>query len=58
MQQLFKVFALGAALALLGANAAFSECPRGDLDDRYCDSDGDLIADIPTMFPSKSILTR
>ena len=48
MQQLLKVFALGAALALLGANAAFSECPRGDLDDRYCDSDGDLIADIPT----------
>ncbi|MHA1523530.1 MAG: phosphate/phosphite/phosphonate ABC transporter substrate-binding protein [Alphaproteobacteria bacterium] len=24
------------------------DCPRGDLDKRYCDADGDLIADVPT----------
>lgn len=44
-----------AALALIAGAAAFSaqtasaqDCPRGDLDDRFCDVDGDLIADIPT----------
>ncbi len=48
-------------LARMTALAAFSgavifatemaqaqDCPRGDLDDRFCDVDGDLIADIPT----------
>ena len=29
-----------------------SECPRGTLDKRYCDRDGDLVADLP-MDPSK-----
>jgi len=41
----------GAALALtmtIGGQAAAQECERGDLDKRYCDVDGDLIADIPT----------
>ena len=28
--------------------AAAQECPHGDLDKRFCDVDGDLIADIPT----------
>ena len=28
-------------------SAAEQHCPRGDLDARYCDADGDLIADIP-----------
>ncbi len=41
-----SVFALGATLA--GSAFAAEDCPRGDLDDRYCDRDGDLIADIPT----------
>ena len=43
------------ALAALAGMTIFSaqsvtaqDCPRGDLDDRYCDVDGDLIADIPT----------
>ncbi|MEM7488437.1 MAG: phosphate/phosphite/phosphonate ABC transporter substrate-binding protein [Pseudomonadota bacterium] len=36
-----------AALAW-GLPATAQDCPRGDLDDRYCDADGDLIADIPT----------
>ena len=36
------------ALMSLGGAATAQDCPRGDLDDRYCDADGDLIADIPT----------
>ena len=37
------------ALALSFANPASAEdCPRGDLDERYCDANGDLIADTPT----------
>ncbi|MEM7058472.1 MAG: phosphate/phosphite/phosphonate ABC transporter substrate-binding protein [Pseudomonadota bacterium] len=28
--------------------AAAADCPRGDLDDRFCDVDGDLLADAPT----------
>jgi len=41
----------GAALAFsmtLAGSASAQDCPRGDLDDRYCDVDGDMIADIPT----------
>ena len=36
------------ALTSLGGAAAAQECPRGDLDARYCDADDDMIADIPT----------
>jgi len=36
------------ALMSLGGTASAQDCPRGDLDDRFCDVDGDLIADIPT----------
>ena len=35
------------ALLLLGTAASAQDCPRGDLDERFCDADGDLIADIP-----------
>ncbi len=35
------------ALLSLGGTASAQDCPRGDLDDRFCDVDGDLIADIP-----------
>ena len=41
----------GAALTLTMALAAptfANDCPRGDLDTRYCDANGDLIADTPT----------
>lgn len=41
----------GAVLAFgftLAAPAVAQDCPRGDLDERFCDVDGDLIADIPT----------
>jgi phosphonate transport system substrate-binding protein len=41
------------ALALLaaptpGAAQPAQDCPRGALDARYCDRDGDLVADVPT----------
>ncbi len=37
------------ALAFSFASPVFAEgCPRGDLDKRYCDANGDLIADTPT----------
>jgi phosphonate transport system substrate-binding protein len=39
---------LVAVLALGTTTAQAEECPRGDLDTRYCDRDGDLIADHPT----------
>lgn len=34
--------------------SAADECPRGTLDERYCDADGDLVADIPTD-PSQQV---
>jgi phosphonate transport system substrate-binding protein len=43
---------LGAsALALMSlgtTTASAQDCPRGDLDERFCDVDGDLLADTPT----------
>lgn len=36
------------AIMAIATSASAQDCPRGDLDDRYCDVDGDLIADIPT----------
>ncbi len=36
------------ALMSLSGTASAQDCPRGDLDQRFCDADGDLIADIPT----------
>lgn len=41
----------GAAFAFvltLAGPAAAQDCPRGDLDARFCDVDGDLLADTPT----------
>jgi phosphonate transport system substrate-binding protein len=42
--------ALGALMLATFATAptaALADCPRGDLDKRYCDADGDLTADLP-----------
>jgi len=43
---------LGAATAALMFGVptivAQEDCPRGTLDERYCDRDGDLVADLPT----------
>ena len=47
------IAAVAAALLLFAAApASAEECPRGDLDERYCDRNGDLVADAPTD-PSK-----
>jgi phosphonate transport system substrate-binding protein len=42
------LFALGAAFAPAQAQAPAADCPRGTLDARYCDRNGDLVADLPT----------
>ena len=34
--------------AMCGAAAAQEDCPRGTLDNAYCDRNGDLVADAPT----------
>ncbi|MHA6326797.1 phosphate/phosphite/phosphonate ABC transporter substrate-binding protein [Roseivivax sp. CAU 1753] len=39
--------ALTVTMTIAGAASA-QDCPRGDLDERFCDADGDLIADIPS----------
>ena len=44
----FLIGASAIALLSLGTAASAQDCPRGDLDERFCDVDGDLIADIPT----------
>lgn len=55
-EQTSRGLALKSVLAALGLSLTFSatpvlsdECPnQGDLDPRYCDRDGDLVADAPT----------
>lgn len=41
--------ATAAALFILAGQASAQECPRGDLDQRFCDRDGDLVADTPDV---------
>ncbi len=50
MKSDFKLLLSASAVALMSltGGAMAQDCPRGDLDERYCDADGDLIADIPT----------
>ncbi len=48
MKALFKKLILSTSLLGLLALPALAECPRGDLDKRYCDVNGDLVADAPT----------
>lgn len=50
MKQFAKLLASACAIAAISivGTASAAECPRGDLDKRFCDVDGDLIADIPT----------
>ncbi len=44
-----KLFGAAAAALMMTGGAAFAQdCPHGDLDARYCDVDGDLLADTPT----------
>jgi len=42
------------ALMCYGSQVSAAECERGDLDERFCDVDGDLLADIPSD-PSQQI---
>jgi phosphonate transport system substrate-binding protein len=56
-----SLFAL-AALGLLSLALAQEDCPRGELDARFCDRDGDMLADPPTepgqwLSPSTLIFT-
>lgn len=43
-----------AVILLAGPAFAAEDCPRGDLDERFCDRDGDLTADTPTD-PAKQL---
>jgi len=47
MNALLSGVAVTLTFSLAGPVAA-QECPRGDLDKRFCDVDGDLVADTPT----------
>ena len=50
MSKLRKILAATgavAALSIAATGAWAQDCPRGDLDARYCDRDGDLVADTP-----------
>jgi phosphonate transport system substrate-binding protein len=49
-------------LGLIAVAAAQEDCPRGELDERFCDYDGDMLADPPTdpsewITPSTLIFT-
>ncbi|WP_187429871.1 putative phosphite transport system-binding protein PtxB [Roseobacter fucihabitans] len=46
----FKLLFGACAVALMSysTTVAAQDCPRGDLDARFCDVDGDLVADTPT----------
>lgn len=49
--KLMNTLLSGAAVGLaftLASPAVAQDCPRGDLDARFCDVDGDLVADTPT----------
>ena len=46
---LFRGLLAGLSLLTLGASADASCVSRGDLDERYCDADADLVADAPTQ---------
>jgi phosphonate transport system substrate-binding protein len=48
LRRLLLTFALLAGAFLLPRDAAAQDCPRGQLDARYCDRDGDMVADAPT----------
>jgi len=40
--------ALAASFFMASTTSAAEDCPRGTLDKRFCDRDGDLVADAPT----------
>ncbi len=48
LNKLLSTAAIVAAFAMSAGTAFAAECERGDLDKRFCDTNGDLIADTPT----------
>lgn len=44
----YRVARVMCALVCLPAGGAWAACAAGDLDPRYCDANGDLVADAPT----------
>jgi phosphonate transport system substrate-binding protein len=48
LRRLLPAVALAAAFATPGLAQTAPDCPRGALDARFCDRDGDLVADTPT----------
>jgi phosphonate transport system substrate-binding protein len=42
------VATLGLSFAIGMSPAAAQDCPRGELDSRFCDADGDMVADAPS----------
>ncbi|MCB1807045.1 MAG: phosphate/phosphite/phosphonate ABC transporter substrate-binding protein, partial [Candidatus Competibacteraceae bacterium] len=42
------LLALGLFCSMAAGSALAQDCPRGSLDERFCDADGDLVADAPT----------
>lgn len=43
-----RTMAFALLIAVMGAALAQQDCPRGTLDARFCDRDGDLLADVPS----------
>ena len=48
LTRLTALAAVAGVVAISSQTASAQDCPRGTLDERFCDVDGDLIADIPT----------
>ncbi len=48
MRTTTQLLASAAFAFTFGSVASAQDCPRGDLDERYCDVDGDMLADTPT----------
>ena len=48
MRTMTLLLASAAFAFTFGSVASAQDCPRGDLDERYCDVDGDMLADTPT----------
>ena len=43
-----RYFMIALLVLLPNTGIASTDCPRGDLDKKYCDRNGDLVADLPT----------
>lgn len=48
LSKLLSGAACAFCLSLAAGPVVAQDCPRGDLDERFCDADGDLVADTPS----------